>query len=1252
MKKLLSIFLLLFSLIASAQTIKQKQVEGLSDSLALRPTIRDDTAHIIGVVKSGTVDNVDSLRATDLYSKGFTLMFTRGYATSNDGGGSRYVWNATSTATDDSKFVFRPNNISSGSAGRWEWQARGVVRASEVGVKSNGTDQTTTLNSLFSLSTVKEVLFDIGDVKITGKVDGQGKNTRFENGARIVGASGSADTLYNINVICDYQTPCFDTLLTVRGLKNRLRSAGWFDLYYNYKTDGTSVTYIDNWTALTNCFNSSVDLENSDNRYQLFTSMYIPSSPVKTYGLGIKHTLVWNAGGTVFGDGQTATKLYWPSALGAPAVEMSAPITSSSGFGGTLLQPGGQNIVFHDLALCAGGENSNIGAGGFFDNKSHGIKVTSQNVYGYNCTVQRFRGDGICVFGDVQQTPATNANNCTFVGITSIMNGGGGITFRGGDANNNGVYNCNLSKNGRWGAGGYSFLGNDFYKCHNADNAYENQWQKTNVYNSGHRYRAILPQVKYVWEAGNVYRCILNHDRTTANSDPVTGSLSSTYWSLVGAGSPNDSIADYADEGNWTFVSSAVIPAVTTGWANYWEEWGTIGSADVFDPQYDSTHWYTEGGGYLVQGGNDRSHFNGCYVEGDQHEFTNRGLATVIGGFLAEDGTADGAIGYDNVLHTIQAKGFSAKNTTNGWKAIIASRYGNYTEYPFIGFRGTYYNLGFELYNGAWVSSWADEFFGAGQGKLKFISPEYDVHSLMGRDRTPPGVKILTDEIFFNLMNSADSSRSIRFSTTMPTSGDFGKGDIVFCTDPASNVFAWQDSIPSTLGTGAMFTTIYRSGASSGSPTGTAGRIALFNQSTGALTDDSHFTWTTTKASLTADTVTASNLQISKAFDLPTTSYANSLGSGDRTATITTTTNLSLVGTWTNMINGVKQPETGTYLNGSSCVGAFMTFDFGSGQSKVITELTWYQSTGAYSHGTWKGQASDDGSTWVDISSTQTLGGSSVSTFTLSPTKGYRYYRLAGVSGNTNGNPWIEEIEFKINDASAGIAYTKVQSTGAIRMQPDSGIVEIRDSLKITNAGNTANKLVYIDPNHYIHPSTLSPDSNYTTQHVVDSARNKARDSVVALIRAITSPIQILNVQYTDASNVSTGETNLLSYTLPANTLVSDGDFVTIDAIFTTPANGNSKSMKFYFGGVTHDYTSSTIANGATITFRIIVIRTASNAQRIQISRITGYSDFPAYYTTTETDTNNIVIKFSGTGAASDDITQRTMITTYYHYAP
>lgn len=165
----------------------------------------------------------------------------------------------------------------------------------------------------------------------------------------------------------------------------------------------------------------------------------------------------------------------------------------------------------------------------------------------------------------------------------------------------------------------------------------------------------------------------------------------------------------------------------------------------------------------------------------------------------------------------------------------------------------------------------------------------------------------------------------------------------------------------------------------------------------------------------------------------------------------------------------------------------------------------------------------------------------------------------------------------------------------------------------------------------------------FVNKNYDDSARNKARDSVVALMP------KTLSSQYTDATNTLTTEQDLLSYTLPASSLLNVGDRIVIEAIFTTPSgNSDSKDLKFYFGSAPYEWAPSTIATGATIFMRITIVKTGSNAQRLQIERTTGYNDYPVYAAATQTDTSPIVLKFATICAAASDMTQRTMFVTHY----
>ncbi len=93
--------------------------------------------------------------------------------------------------------------------------------------------------------------------------------------------------------------------------------------------------------------------------------------------------------------------------------------------------------------------------------------------------------------------------------------------------------------------------------------------------------------------------------------------------------------------------------------------------------------------------------------------------------------------------------------------------------------------------------------------------------------------------------------------------------------------------------------------------------------------------------------------------------------------------------------------------------GLYIRFQFAS--STLITEAKWYQD-GAFAHGTWKWQGSDDASSWTDIGSSFTLGNATPSqtqTALNGNTTGYIYYQLLGVSGNASTSPYNQEIEFE-----------------------------------------------------------------------------------------------------------------------------------------------------------------------------------------------------------------------------------------------
>jgi hypothetical protein len=162
----------------------------------------------------------------------------------------------------------------------------------------------------------------------------------------------------------------------------------------------------------------------------------------------------------------------------------------------------------------------------------------------------------------------------------------------------------------------------------------------------------------------------------------------------------------------------------------------------------------------------------------------------------------------------------------------------------------------------------------------------------------------------------------------------------------------------------------------------------------------------------------------------PSTSYANTGGTGSRTGIITATSSTGTFtsGDATKLINGSTSPEA---FFPAGKTDATITFDFAT--AKVIDEIKWYQNV-AHLQGNWKLQGSNNGSSFTDIGSPFVLGSaaSTSSTHTIGNTDGYRYYRLAQHSGVTSDQAYTTEIEFKIGDPTTPITGTGSKALSAI----------------------------------------------------------------------------------------------------------------------------------------------------------------------------------------------------------------------------
>jgi hypothetical protein len=140
-----------------------------------------------------------------------------------------------------------------------------------------------------------------------------------------------------------------------------------------------------------------------------------------------------------------------------------------------------------------------------------------------------------------------------------------------------------------------------------------------------------------------------------------------------------------------------------------------------------------------------------------------------------------------------------------------------------------------------------------------------------------------------------------------------------------------------------------------------------------------------------------------------------------------------------------------------------------------------------------------------------------------------------------------------------------------------------------------------------------------------------------------------INVNTTPVSNTSTGETDLMTYTLPANSLSAVGKAVRVTCWGNQANNANAKTVQTYIGGTSIN-TATLLASSLGIwRVQTLFICTGSSTQsyfsetvRLNVSaqdvatRVSG--------TLAKTDTAGIILKLTGTGGATTDITQAGML--------
>ena len=188
--------------------------------------------------------------------------------------------------------------------------------------------------------------------------------------------------------------------------------------------------------------------------------------------------------------------------------------------------------------------------------------------------------------------------------------------------------------------------------------------------------------------------------------------------------------------------------------------------------------------------------------------------------------------------------------------------------------------------------------------------------------------------------------------------------------------------------------------------------------------------------------------------------------------------------------------------------------------------------------------------------------------------------------------------------------------------------------------------------------SDLDPESPITT-----SLMQALRDNPVAItegasgapkvVPAGTSGIPYpIHSNVVEVGNVGAGEDDLMSYTVPANTLANDGDRLKVFGTFHGNA-ADTGTVKFLFGVGSSFFLNTVILSTAKADLKVYldIIRTGGATQIIAGYSVRNFAvELDLGVAATETLSGTIVLKFTGendTDASDDAIVQDSMFIEY-----
>lgn len=135
---------------------------------------------------------------------------------------------------------------------------------------------------------------------------------------------------------------------------------------------------------------------------------------------------------------------------------------------------------------------------------------------------------------------------------------------------------------------------------------------------------------------------------------------------------------------------------------------------------------------------------------------------------------------------------------------------------------------------------------------------------------------------------------------------------------------------------------------------------------------------------------------------------------------------------------------------------------------------------------------------------------------------------------------------------------------------------------------------------------------------------------------------RVLHTNVTPVGNVGAGEDDLMTYTLPANTLANNGDTLEVFCMFVSGIDPGV--VRPYFGGTSLTQ-MNVFADVPYVSYRIKIVRVSSTVIAYDVTggdNANGFVGLGSSLGSVDFTTTN-VIKFTGVGTDDDDVQQAFM---------